>query len=54
MWTRRYGRGRVVYSSLSHATEAWDIRELQVMMFEAIKWSLGLSEAPVAPHPLPR
>ncbi len=45
-----YGDGRVVYSSLSHSTEAWDIRKMQIMMFEAIKWSLGLSDAPVQPH----
>ena len=53
VWTKMYGQGRVVYSSLSHATEAWDIRNLQVMIFEAIRWSLGLSEAPVVPHPMP-
>jgi hypothetical protein len=50
VWTKMYGQGRVVYSSLSHSTEAWDIRNVQIMMFEAIKWSLGLSEAPVQPH----
>ena len=48
VWTKMYGEGRVVYSSLSHSTEAWDIRNVQLMMFEAIKWSLGLSDAPVA------
>ena len=50
VWTKMFGQGRVVYSSLSHSTEAWDIRNLQIMMFEAIRWSLGLSEAPVQPH----
>ena len=50
VWTRTYGQGRVVYSSLSHSTEAWDIRNVQIMMFEAIRWSLGLSDAPVEPH----
>ena len=45
-----YGEGRVVYSSLSHSTEAWDIRNLQIMMLEAIKWSLRLSDAPVDTH----
>lgn len=50
VWTKTYGQGRVVYSSLSHSTEAWDIRNVQLMMFEAIKWSLGLSDAPVEPH----
>ena len=51
VWTKMYGQGRVVYSSLSHSTEAWDIRNVQIMMLEAIKWSLGLSDAPVQPHP---
>jgi type 1 glutamine amidotransferase len=50
VWTKMYGQGRVVYSSLSHGTEHWDIRNLQIMMSEAIKWSLGLTEAPVQPH----
>ena len=50
VWAKMYGQGRVVYSSLSHSTEAWDIRNVQIMMFEAIRWSLGLSEAPVQPH----
>ena len=52
VWTKSYGQGRVVYSSLSHSTEAWDIRNVQLTMFEAIKWSLGLTEAPVQPHAL--
>lgn len=51
VWTKAYGQGRVFYSSLSHDTEAWDSRNLQSMMFEAIRWSLGLSEAAVQPHP---
>ena len=50
VWTKMYGQGRVVYSSLSHSTEAWDLRNLQIMMSEAMKWSLGLTEAPVQPH----
>jgi type 1 glutamine amidotransferase len=50
VWTKMYGEGRVFYSSLSHDTASWDIRNLQLMMFEAIRWSLGLTEAPVTPH----
>ena len=50
VWTKKYGQGRVFYSSLSHSTEAWDIRNLQLMIFEAVRWSLGLTEAPVMPH----
>jgi hypothetical protein len=43
-------RDESFYSSLSHSPESRDIRSLQVMMFEAIKLPLGLSEAPVEPH----
>jgi type 1 glutamine amidotransferase len=50
VWAKTYGQGRVVYSSFSHATDAWDTRSLQVLMLEAVKWSLRLSEAPVQPH----
>jgi len=53
VWTKKYGEGRVFYSSLSHDTSSWDIRNLQTMMFEAIRWSLGITEAPVMPHPKP-
>ncbi len=51
VWTKTYGEGRVVYSSLSHSSEAWDIKNVQSMMFEAIKWSLRFTDAPVEPHP---
>lgn len=49
-WAKTYGQGRVFYSSLSHAAETWDMRTVQLMYLEAIKWSLGLIDAPVAPH----
>ena len=50
VWTKNYGQGRVVYGSFSHDASSWDIRNLQLMYFEAIKWSLGLTDAPVQPH----
>ena len=49
-WTKSYGKGRVFYSSFSHASETWDIRNVQQMYFEAMKWSLGLTDAEPAPH----
>ena len=45
VWTK-IRPGPVFYSSLSHSTEAWDLRNLQIMISEAMKWSLGLTEAP--------
>jgi type 1 glutamine amidotransferase len=48
-WAKMYGKGRVFYSTLGHATESWDNPQLQKMYFEAIKWALGLTEAEVEP-----
>lgn len=50
VWAKTYGKGRVFYGSFSHAAETWDMRAVQLMYLEAIKWSLGLTDAPVAPH----
>jgi len=52
-WIKKYGQGRVFYGSFSHATELWDRRDIQLMYLEAIKWSLGLTDAEPKPHPLP-
>ncbi len=49
-WAKTYGRGRVFYGSFAHASSTWDIRDVQQMYFEAIKWSLGLSDAELKPH----
>jgi type 1 glutamine amidotransferase len=49
-WAKNYGQGRVFYGSFSHDATSWDIRDIQLMYFEAIKWSLGLTDAPVQPH----
>jgi hypothetical protein len=34
--------------------QAWDNPALQTMWLEAIKWSLGLSDADVTPRPMPK
>jgi len=49
-WAKKYGNGRVFYGSFSHATELWDRRDIQLMYLEAIKWSLGLTDAEPVPH----
>ena len=51
-WAKSYGKGRVFYSSLGHAAETWDNRDVAQMYFEAIKWSLGLTEGDATPRPL--
>ena len=51
-WAKTYGKGRVFYSSLGHAAAVWDIRDVQQMYFEAIRWALGLTDAEPQPHPM--
>ena len=52
-WAKMYGKGRVFYASFAHASETWDLRSVQVMYFEAIRWALGLTDATPTPHPMP-
>jgi type 1 glutamine amidotransferase len=49
-WAKTYGKGRVFYSSLGHAPETWDNRNVAQMYFEAIKWALGLTDGDVTPR----
>jgi type 1 glutamine amidotransferase len=50
-WAKLYGKGRVFFGSFAHASATWDIRDVQQMYFEALRWSLGLTDAEPAPHP---
>ena len=43
-WSKSYGKGRVFYSILGHGADDWDNPLLQQMYFQAIRWSLGLTE----------
>ena len=49
-WAKTYGKGRVFFGSFAHASATWDIRDVQQMYFEAMRWALGLTDAEVAPH----
>lgn len=51
-WARKYGKGRVFYSTFGHTLESWDDRRMQTMWLEAIKWAMGLTNADVTPRPL--
>jgi len=51
-WAKMYGKGRVFFGSFAHDTRTWDIRDVQQLYFEAIKWSLGMTDAVPAPHPM--
>ena len=52
VWAKTYGKGRVFYGSFGHAAEVWDLRSVQQMYFEAMRWALGLTEATPNPHPI--
>jgi type 1 glutamine amidotransferase len=52
VWAKTYGKGRVFYSALGHAASTWDIPDVYHMYFEALKWSLGLSDGDATPRPL--
>jgi type 1 glutamine amidotransferase len=49
-WAKMYGKGRVFYSSLGHASSTWDNPDVYHMYFEALKWSLGLTEGDATPR----
>jgi type 1 glutamine amidotransferase len=51
-WAKTYGKGRVFYGSFAHSSETWDLRDIQQMYFEAMRWALGLSDAELKPHPM--
>jgi type 1 glutamine amidotransferase len=52
-WAKTYGKGRVFYSSLGHAAETWDNRDVALMYFEALRWALGLTDGDASPRPYP-
>jgi len=51
-WVKMYGKGRVFFASFAHDSATWDIRNVQQLYFEAIRWALGLTDGDPVPHPL--
>jgi type 1 glutamine amidotransferase len=51
-WAKTYGKGRVFFGSFAHDAATWDIRNVQIMYLEAMKWALGMTDATPQPHPL--
>jgi hypothetical protein len=49
-WAKTYGKGRVFFGSFAHSSETWDLRSVQQMYFEAMRWALGLTDADPKPH----
>jgi hypothetical protein len=54
VWARKYGKGRVWYSSFGHEETSLDDPRVQKMYVGAIQWALGLIEADITPRPLPK
>jgi type 1 glutamine amidotransferase len=52
VWAKTYGKGRVFYSSFGHTSATWDLRDVQQMYFEAIRWALGMTDGEPKPHPM--
>jgi type 1 glutamine amidotransferase len=52
-WAKMYGKGRVFYSALGHASSTWDNPDVYHMYYEAIRWALGVTDADVTPRPMP-
>ncbi len=52
-WAKMYGKGRVFYGSFAHDAKNWDNPDVYHMYFEAIKWSLGLTDGDATPRPYP-
>jgi uncharacterized protein len=51
-WAKMYGKGRVFFGSFAHSSATWDMRDVQQMYFEAMRWALGLNDAEPKPHPM--
>jgi type 1 glutamine amidotransferase len=53
VWAKKYGKGRVWYSTFGHLEQTMDDPRIQQMYIGAIKWALGLVDADITPRPLP-
>ena len=53
VWARKYGKGRVFYSSFGHEDAAMDDPRVQKLTIGGIKWALGLVDADITPKPYP-
>ena len=44
VWTKSYGKGRVMYSSFGHDASIYDNRDIAQMFLEGMKWALRITE----------
>jgi hypothetical protein len=52
-WSKSYGKGRVFYSTLGHTEASWDDPDIKKMYFEAIKWTLYMTDGSTESHAKP-
>jgi type 1 glutamine amidotransferase len=53
VWAKKYGKGRVWYSTFGHLEQTMDDHRVQEMYIGAVKWALGLVDADITPKPFP-
>ncbi len=51
-WIKRYGKGRVFYTSLGRTDEIWDDWRVQSMYLDGIRLALDSGNGEVRPHPI--
>jgi len=51
IWTREYGKGRVLYNGLGHREEVWGRPDIQKMWVDMVRWSMGVVPGDAAPRP---
>lgn len=49
-WARKYGDGRVFYTSMGHREDVWTNPNYQSLLLGALAWSTGLADADIAPN----
>jgi type 1 glutamine amidotransferase len=42
IWTRKFGKGRVIYNGLGHVEAVYDRPDIQKMLVEQVKWVMGM------------
>jgi type 1 glutamine amidotransferase len=49
-WARRYGQGRVFYTSLGHRDDVWKNPMFQALLLGGINWAVGRVDADLTPN----
>ena len=53
VWAKKYGKGRVWYSTFGHIDTSLDDPHIQQIYTGGIRWALGLVDADITPRPFP-